>query len=36
MYSVSDLQIKLLAQAENLVVPHPATPSVILTIEKIN
>ena len=36
MYSVSDLQIKLLAQAENLVVPHPATPSVIVTIEKIN
>jgi hypothetical protein len=36
MYSVSDLQIKLLAQAENLLVPHPATPSVIVTIEKIN
>jgi hypothetical protein len=36
MYSVSDLQIKLLAQAENLVVPYPATPSVIVTIEKIN
>jgi hypothetical protein len=36
MYSVSDLQIKLLAQNENLLVPHPATPSVIVTIEKIN
>ena len=36
MYSVSDLQIKLLAEAENLVVPHPATPSIIVTMEKIN
>ena len=36
MYSVTDLQIKILAQAENLIVPHPATPSVIVTIEKIN
>jgi hypothetical protein len=36
MYSVTDLQIKILAQAENLIVPYPATPSVIVTIEKIN
>jgi hypothetical protein len=36
MYSVTDLQVKLVAEAENLIVPYPATPSIIVTIDKIN
>jgi hypothetical protein len=36
MYSVTDLQVQIVTEAENLVVPYPATPSVIVTIEKIN
>jgi hypothetical protein len=36
MYSVTDLQVRLVAEAENLVVPYPATPSLIVTIQKIN
>ena len=35
MYSVNDLDIQLLAEAADLVVPHPATPSVIVTINKV-
>jgi len=35
MYSVNDLAIELLAEAADLVVPHPATPSVIVTINKV-
>jgi hypothetical protein len=36
MYSVTDLQVRLVAEAENLAVPYPATPSLIVTIQKIN
>jgi hypothetical protein len=36
MYSVTDLQVQLVAEAENLVVPYPATPSLIVTMQKIN
>lgn len=35
MYSVTDLAIELLSEPADLVVPHPATPSVIVTINKI-
>jgi hypothetical protein len=36
MYSVTDLNLQILYETANLSVPHPATPSVILTIQKIN
>ena len=36
MYSVTDLDVQILYEAENLVVPHPATPSLIVTMQKIN
>jgi hypothetical protein len=36
MYSVTDLQIQLIYEAPNLSVPHPATPSVLLTMNKIS
>jgi hypothetical protein len=36
MYSVTDLQVQIVTEAENLVVPYPATPSLIVTIQKIN
>jgi hypothetical protein len=36
MFSVTDLQVKLVTEAENLVVPYPATPSLIVTMQKIN
>jgi hypothetical protein len=36
MYSVTDLQVQLVAEVEDLVVPYPATPSLIVTIQKIN
>ena len=35
MYSVDDLAIELLSEPADLVVPHPETPSVIVTINKI-
>lgn len=35
MWSVSSLAIRLLAETPNLSVPHPATPSLIVTISKI-
>lgn len=35
MYSVSNLAIQILSEPADLVVPHPATPSVIVTINKI-
>jgi hypothetical protein len=35
MWSVSSLSITLIAEAPDLVVPHPATPSLIVTISKI-
>jgi hypothetical protein len=35
MWSVSSLSIRLLAETPDLVVPHPATPSLIVTISKI-
>jgi hypothetical protein len=35
MWSVSSLAIRLLAEAPDLIVPHPATPSLIVTISKI-
>jgi hypothetical protein len=35
MWSVSLLTIRLLAEAPDLIVPHPATPSLIVTISKI-
>ena len=35
MWSVSSLAIRLLAEIPDLVVPHPATPSLIVTISKI-
>ena len=36
MYSVTDLQVQLIYEAPNLSVPHPATPSVLLTMNKIS
>jgi hypothetical protein len=36
MYSVSDLQVRIVSEVENLVVPYPATPSLIVTMQKIN
>jgi hypothetical protein len=36
MYSVTDLDVQILYETANVSVPHPATPSVILTIQKIN
>jgi len=36
MYSVTDLQVQIVTEAENLVVPYPATPSLIVTMQKIN
>ena len=36
MYSVTDLQVQIVTEAENLAVPYPATPSLIVTIQKIN
>ena len=35
MWSVTDVAIQLLAELPNLVVPHPATPSLIVTISKV-
>ena len=35
MWSVTDVAIQLFAEAPNLVVPHPATPSLIVTISKV-
>jgi hypothetical protein len=35
MYAVSDSSIQLVAQANDIIVPHPATPSVILTMVEI-
>jgi len=35
MWSVSSLAIRLLAELPDLVVPHPATPSLIVTINKL-
>jgi hypothetical protein len=36
MYSVTDLAIQLVAETENLLVPFPLTPSLIVTMQKIN
>lgn len=36
MWAVSDTNIVLQAEPQNLVVPHPAVPSVIATIFKVN
>jgi hypothetical protein len=36
MYSVTDLQIQLIYEAPNLSTPHPATPSLLLTMNKIS
>jgi hypothetical protein len=36
MYSVTDLQIQLIYEAPNLSIPHPATPSLLLTMNKIS
>lgn len=35
MWSTPTTNIKIIAEAENLVVPHPAIPSVILTVIKV-
>ena len=35
-YSVTDLQVQLIQEAANLTVPHPATPSLIVTMNKIS
>jgi hypothetical protein len=35
MWSVQDIDIELLYEPQNLLVPHPATPSVILTITEV-
>jgi hypothetical protein len=35
MWSVTTLAIKLLAELPDLLVPHPATPSLIVTIHKL-
>lgn len=35
MYSVSSTAIQLLHEVADVVVPHPATPSVIVTINKV-
>lgn len=35
MYSVSDISIELKYQTNDLLVPHPATPSVIVTMTEI-
>jgi hypothetical protein len=35
MYAVEDLNIKLQSRVENLGVPHPAIPSVILTMIEV-
>jgi hypothetical protein len=35
MWSVTDVAIQLLAEVANVVVPHPATPSLIVTISKV-
>ena len=36
MYSVTDTNIRIVYNAENLTVPYPAIPSLILTMQKIN
>jgi hypothetical protein len=36
MYSVTDLAVQIVAEAENLLVPFPFTPSLIVTMQKIN
>ena len=36
MYSVTDIQLGLVIKAIDLTVPHPATPSLIVTISKIS
>jgi hypothetical protein len=36
VYSVTDLQVQLIYEAANLTVPHPATPSLIVTMNKIS
>lgn len=36
MYSVTDLAVQIVAETANLSVPHPATPSLIVTMQKIN
>jgi hypothetical protein len=35
MYAVSDSSIQLVAQANDIIVPHPATPSVIVTMIEV-
>jgi hypothetical protein len=36
MYSVTDLAVQIVAETANLLVPFPATPSLIVTMQKIN
>jgi hypothetical protein len=36
VYSVTNLAVQLIYEAENLTVPHPATPSLIVTMNKIS
>jgi hypothetical protein len=36
VYSVTDIQVQLIYQTANLTTPHPATPSLIVTINKIS
>jgi hypothetical protein len=36
VYSVTDLQVQLIYEAASLTVPHPATPSLIVTMNKIS
>jgi hypothetical protein len=36
MYSVTDLDIQILYETANVTVPFPATPSLIVTMQKIN
>jgi len=35
MYAVSDSSIQLVASANDIIVPHPATPSVIVTMVEV-
>jgi hypothetical protein len=35
MWSVEDIDIELLYEPQNLLIPHPATPSLILTITEV-
>lgn len=36
VYSVTDVQVQLIYEAASLTIPHPATPSLIVTMNKIS